>query len=104
MARRKARIRVERRVQVTTRRTTTTTRTFQQQPPPRPAPRRTEAAGDTRKVRSQTSRALPGGRSPVREVAENLGEVVGEGEREFDVFISHATMTRTISSVHSPGP
>lgn len=31
------------------------------------------------------------GRSPVQDVANNLGEMIGDAAREFDVFISHAS-------------
>lgn len=41
---------------------------------------------------STTSRVVRSGSSvPIYEVAENLGELIGESPREFDVFISHAS-------------
>lgn len=38
-----------------------------------------------------TARSLTPARSPVRHVADNLGDLIGDNPREFDVFISHAS-------------
>lgn len=80
-------IRVTRRVQVRARvqRTVTLTPTYRSRqvstsPPPRQP---SVASNSTRRIRS--------GRSPIQQVGDNLREVIGDEQREYDVFISHAS-------------
>jgi ribosomal protein L18 len=91
--RRQVRVQVRRTVKVTARRTWRVKQTHQarltgQRPaaPAKPSPAPPAQVGKRTAMRS-----LAPGRSPVREVADNLGELIQDTPREFDVFISHAS-------------
>lgn len=59
-------------------------------PPPAPPPRQVAPSNSTRSVSTSQRRQLTPGRSPVVEVGENIREVFGDENKEYDVFVCHA--------------
>lgn len=93
MARRRVRVRMQRRIRVTTRQTVRRqTRITPMPPQASSSPSRASLpASSSPQSSRKVTRHFRTVSAPVREVAENLGDLIGDAPRDFDVFISHAS-------------
>ena len=90
MARRiRYRVTVTQRRQVTYRREV---RTETRAQPTMPAPVRQVASNSSpRSISTSQKRQIAPGRSPITEVGENIREIFGDEDKDFDVFVCHAS-------------
>lgn len=87
---RRARIRVKVTQQVTVRRQVRTQTRFIPTSTSAPRPVQPRQVASAPKVTTTTTRQLRPGRSPVVEVGENIRDVFGDEDKEYDVFVCHA--------------